>query len=89
MDDSGRLELLEQAWHAITHATGRATEAEIISRLLEHADERERLQRPGETCRLCVPAFLHFGPPGTPTGGGVAYLARFSAAAGSVGGSMP
>eukprot|EP00966_Prymnesium_polylepis_P135665 3136077-Prymnesium_polylepis.1 len=34
---------------------------------------RERLSRPGETSRLNVPAFLHFGPAGTPVGGGVSF----------------
>ena len=34
---------------------------------------RERLMQPGEKCRLDVPAFLHFGPAGTPVGGGLAF----------------
>lgn len=42
--NSTRQKLLEQAWHAITHATGRVTEAEITGRLLEHAEEHEMLQ---------------------------------------------
>lgn len=44
IDDAYRQELLAQAWHAIAHATGVSTEAEIIERLLKHAEKHERLQ---------------------------------------------
>ena len=41
---SARHELLVNAWHAITHATGRTTDAEMTALLLEHAEKQERLQ---------------------------------------------
>jgi ATP-dependent DNA helicase RecQ len=42
---------------------------------------RERLKRPGETCQLDVPAYLYFGPAGTPAGGGLAFTELAAAAA--------
>ena len=46
---------------------------EVFSLTSHGMQERERLKRPGQTCRLDTPAYLHFGPAGTPAGGGLAF----------------